>query len=168
MTYLFMLVTLICGAILQAVFPTWAGFGQAHAPILLGLVLYYSLTHERALMLQTAVLAGLLQDALGMIPLGYSSFCFCVVALIAGKYKETVFSREMITHVFFGGLASGGVTLTLYLLLGKDDLVILRPLWALLKIVGSMILGMVIIPLEFKLLEALDRMLGNITPRESS
>ena len=100
-------------------FPTCRWLGQANAPILLGLVLYYALAHSRGTMLQAAIFAGLLQDALGMIPLGYSSFCFCVVALVVSKFKDMVFVHELVTHMLFGALASGAVTLALYGLLAQ-------------------------------------------------
>lgn len=158
---------LVAGALLQAVFPTWRWLGYAHAPILLGVVLYYALEHSRGMMLQAAILAGLVQDALGMIPLGYSSFCFCIVAVVASRFKDIVFVHELVTHTLFGALASGGVTLALYGLLGKDDLILLRAGWAIWKTVGAALLGAVLVPLEFEILEAADRMLGNVEERET-
>lgn len=166
MTGLLMCFVLIAGAVLQAVFPTWRWLGEANVPVLMGVVLYYTLAHQGRLMLPAAILAGLLQDALGMIPLGYSSFCFVVAALIISKFKDLVFVHELVTHMSFGALASGAITLALYALLAHDGAVSLRPAWAALKTVGSMVLGAVVIPLEFELLEALDRMLGNVELRE--
>lgn len=160
-----MLSALVLAAVLQAVFPTWGWLGHANAPILMGVVLYYSLAHSLGMTLTTAVLAGLLQDALGMIPLGYSSFCFCLVALLVSKFKDIVFVHELVTHVLFGALAGGGVTLALYILLGKDGLVALQPGWAALKTFGSMLLGAALVPLEFEILGAVDRVLGNVESR---
>jgi len=167
MKILLMLLALVAAAILQAVFPTWRWTGQATAPILLGVVMYYALSHSRATMLQAAILAGLLQDALGMIPLGYSSFCFCMVGLGVSKFKDMVFVHELVTHMIFGGLASGLVTLGLYMLLSKDDLVTLRPAWAFLKITGSLLLGALIVPLECEVLTSLDRMMGTVGTEEA-
>ena len=153
MKILLMLLALVAAAILQAVFPTWRWTGQATAPILLGVVMYYALSHSRATMLQAAILAGLLQDALGMIPLGYSSFCFCMVGLGVSKFKDMVFVHELVTHMIFGGLASGLVTL--------------RPAWAFLKITGSLLLGALIVPLECEVLTSLDRMMGTVGTEEA-
>ena len=61
----------------------------------------------------------------------------------------------------------GFVTLMLYILLAQGGLVTLRAGWGLLKILGSMLLGAVVVPLEFEVLESLDRMLGNVEARES-
>jgi rod shape-determining protein MreD len=166
MTSLLMSLALIGGAVLQALWPTWRWLGHAHAPVLMGVVLYYALAHSRRHMLQAAILAGLLQDALGMIPLGYSSFCFTVVALLVSKFQDMVFVHESLTHMSFGALTSGAVTLALYGLLSKDDLVSLQPGWAALKTFGSMLLGAVVVPLVFETMESLDRMLGNTEARE--
>jgi len=161
-TALVMMVALVCGAALQAVLPTWRGVGEATAPVLMGVVLYYALTHGRPIMLAAAIVAGLLQDSLGLVPLGYSSFCFCAAGLAARKFREVIFPREIVTHMLFGALVSGEATLGLFLLLRKDGLVALRPAWVAVKVLGAMILGMVIVPLEFRLLGSMDRMLGNV------
>lgn len=167
MKVLLMYFSLVGAAVLQAVFPTWRWLGHAHVPVLLGVVLYYALEHSRGMMLQAAVLAGLLQDALGMIPLGYSSFCFIVVAVIASKFKDIVFVHELVTHMLFGALCSAGVTLALYGLLSREDLVALGFGWALWKTAGSLLLGAILVPLTFELLEAADRMLGNVEEGEA-
>ncbi|OQA28093.1 MAG: hypothetical protein BWY59_00859 [Verrucomicrobia bacterium ADurb.Bin345] len=166
MTSLTMVFAMVCGAVLQAILPTWRWLGHANVPVLMGVVLYYAVTHPRGLLLGAAVVGGLLQDALGMIPLGYSSFCFCVVALLAARFKDMVFEHELVTHMFFGALASGLFTLLLYGLLAGSDVVVLRPRWGVLKVFGSVILGGVIVPFVFETMTALDRMLGNVESRE--
>ena len=166
MIRLLLFMAIIVGAVAQAVFPTFRWLGQANAPILLGLVLYYALAHSRGTMLQAAIFAGLLQDALGTIPLGYSSFCFCIAALVVSKFKDMVFAHKLVTHMLFGALASGAVTLALYGLLAATGLVVmLAPGWTVLKVAGSMFLGAMIVPIEFELLAELDRMLGNTEGR---
>ncbi len=167
MTGLVLLFGLIIGAVLQAVFPTFRWLGHAGAPVLLGLVIYYALTHPRGTMLMAAILAGLFQDALGLIPLGYSSFCFCVVGLAVGHYKNEVFAQEGLTHVLLGAVAAGVVTLMLYVLLSQAELIRAPLSWALLKTGGSMALGAVIVPLEFLALRRMDGMMGNLETRES-
>jgi len=156
---------LVCGAVLQAVWPTWLWLGQASAPFLLGLVLYYALSHGDGFMLLAAVLAGLLQDALGLIPLGYSSFCFCLTALIVSRFREMVFSGDWPAHILFGAVAAAGVSLVLSLLLSHDGRLLIGPGWTILKAFGAGLLGAIVIPFEFRVLEALDRMLGNLHER---
>ena len=167
MTSLLMFMAILVGAVAQAVFPTFSWLGQVNAPVLLGLVIYYALAHSRGTMLQAAIFAGLLQDALCMIPLGYSSFCFCVVAVVVSKFKDMVFVHESVTHMLFGALTSGAVTLALYALLSAADLISLATGWTILKVAGSMFLGALIVPFEFELVAGLDRMLGNTHERTS-
>ncbi len=167
MTTLLMFMAILVGAVAQAVFPTFYWLGQVNAPVLLGLVIYYALAHSRGTMLQAAIFAGLLQDALCMIPLGYSSFCFCIVAVVVSNFKDMVFVHESFTHMMFGAIASGAVTLALYGLLSAAGLVSLAPGWVFLKGVGSVLLGAILVPFEFEFIEGLDRMLGNTDERTS-
>ena len=60
MTALLMWFVVVFGAVVQAALPAPAWLGQAQGPVLLGIVLYYGLAHSRGLMLQAAVVAGLL------------------------------------------------------------------------------------------------------------
>ena len=160
MTLLVMLFSLVIGAVAQALLPTWAWLGSAKAPVLLGIVLYYAFTRERNLMLFAAVLAGVLQDALGMIPLGYSSCCFCLVGLIVNRFRGSVFIFRGVTHCVVGGLASGLVTGCLALLLWKNRLIDFSAAWTFHKLLGAMALGAVVAPAVFRLIENLDIRLG--------
>ena len=161
-----LLFSLVCAAVLQTVFPTWFWLGQATPPILLGLCLHYAFHHELPFLMAASVLAGLLQDALGLIPLGYSSFLFCVVALLVSRYRDIIFVGAWLTHALFGALAAGCVTLALVVFLTGADLLVIHPAWAVVKILGAVLLGATIIPLEIQMLEALDRMLGNLEERD--
>lgn len=157
-----MIFALLCGAVLQALVPNWRVMGQAHVPVLLGIVLYYAFSSDRGLMWTAAVLAGLLQDALGPIPLGYSSFCFCLVALVVSRVREEVFAHEILLRAGAGALSAGAVTLALSVLLMNDRAVILSAGRVGFKLVGSALLGMVVAPVVFGAMEGLDRMLGNL------
>ena len=162
MMLLTLLFALGCGAILQGALPAWELFGHAKVPVLLGLAIYYALTRDRNWMLVAAVLAGILQDALGRIPMGYSSCCFCLVGLIVQRYREILFGFRAMTHLMVGALAGGGVTLLLVVLLAKDGLVEMQLGWALSKIVGAAALGALCTPVAFRLVETLDLKLGNL------
>ena len=166
MTLVVMLVSIVSGAVLQSFIPPLHWMGQSPAPILLGLVLYYTLEHNRARMFQAAILAGFFQDTLSLLPLGYSSFCFCVAGAMVSRFKNVVFVQQWITHMLFGALANAGVTLVLALLLIGNGLLVAGWSMILAKTMGSLLLGAVIIPLEFWVVEALDRMMGNIETRE--
>lgn len=162
-----LLFALIVGAVVQALTPNWRVMGQAHVPVLLGIVLYYSLSPDRALMWLAAVLAGFLQDALGQIPLGYSSFCFCLVALVVSRFREDVFAGDVLMHAVSGALSAGAVTLALSVLLVRDGAAVLSAGRLALKLVGSVLLGAAVVPVVFHALAGADRMLGNL-PEEAS
>ena len=167
MKILVLFFSLVAGAMVQAVLPTPDWLGHAHAPVLLSLVLFYALAHNETETIWAAVLAGLLQDALGQIPLGFSPFCFCLVGMAVGRFRDAVFEHAVLTHMLFGALASGAVTLVLSLLLWQQDLIHMGPLAMCYKALGGLAIGGVVVPVAFGLLAALDRMLGTVEPEKA-
>jgi len=160
MTLLVMVLALLMGAAVQALLPGWAWMGGAQAPILLALVLFYAFAHSRNTMLSCAFLAGLLQDALGQVPLGYSCFCFVLAGLMAQRYREDVVEGSIRTQMVFGGLAAAMVTLLLYGLLRHAAAITVPFALALRKMVGALLLGTVLTPLAFRVVIGLERQLG--------
>jgi cell shape-determining protein MreD len=152
------------GAVAQALLPTAPWLGQAHAPILLSLSLYYALTRPRAAALAAALAAGVLNDALGPIPLGYSSAGFAAAALAVSRYREEVFVWRHVTHMIFGALSSAGVTLALAALLQATGLVSLAPGLAALKTAGAFVLGAATLPAVYAVGRRIDTMLGLAAP----
>jgi len=157
-----MVVMLIGGAVVQTVVPSCGLLGGAKLPILLAVVLYYSLTRGIAATLVAAFLGGFLHDVLSRIPLGNSVFCFCIAGWLAGHFKNMVLSDSIITTVIFGGLANACVTLAFYLMLAQDGLVSYSAWWIVLKIFGALLLGMVCTPIVFYLAGLLDKLVGNV------
>lgn len=153
---------LFAAAIAQALLPAWTSIGLAKPPILLAAVVYYAFTRERERLLAVAVAAGVLQDALGMIPLGFSSAAFCLVGLLVDRFREKVFVFRVVTHFVVGALASGLVTALLALLLAKNGLLELPAAAAARKVVGAMVLGALFVPVVFRLLERLELALGTL------
>ncbi len=162
-----MIFMLICGAVLQAVIPTGAVLGEARVPVLQGLVIYYALTRRRSEALRVAVLAGFFHDALCMIPLGYSSFVLCCCAWVINKVRDEVFIEDWTTHLLFGALANGIVTLFLYVLLTQGGGLVMGLNALFLKCMGSVVMGAVVVPFVFRIATSLDRALGLIPMRES-
>ena len=154
-----MFMVMIGATLLQALLPGWAVLGNARYPVLLGVVLYYALNHKISVVIAAAFTAGLLQDSLGFVPLGYSSILFCGVALVAARYRGLVLSDAPITAVFFGGIASFGVSLILYLLLRSGGLVSCSGATAVMHILGSALLGIVTVPAVFICMKILHRAL---------
>lgn len=162
-----LLVSLVLCALVQAVVPPWTAMGQAKPPVLLGGVLYYALTRNNSLVIEAAVVAGLLQDSLGPIPLGYSVVAFLSVALLTNRFRERVFGEHWVTHVLLGIASAVLVTFMMHLLLvGSGMRTGVRPSFVLSKALGASLLGMFAIPVVFKLIERLDWLLGNVDLRE--
>jgi rod shape-determining protein MreD len=145
---------------LQAMFPPVRIFGQAKAPLLLSLSLYYALSRPAGVAMAAAFLAGFLQDALSFVPLGYSAFCFAIVAAVAGRFRKTVLTEAVVTPVFFGAIAGAAATLGLYVLLYRSDLACWPAGRLLAKTAGAGILGAACAPAVFALAGRLDRLVG--------
>lgn len=162
-----MIVALVVGAALQVAIPTPSWIGHSHLPVLLGIVIYYALLRDRALMVACAILAGLLEDSLGRTPLGFTSFAYCLAGWIIDAFRDTVLVRQFSTHAVFGAAANAGITVLIFLLLFKDGLVGFAPLWLLAKIVGTLALGALIVPLVVVLMTWLEQMVGNMEEGEA-
>ncbi len=161
MKQLLLWVTLLSCAMLQAVIPAWAALGQAKAPLLLAGVLYFALTRDELYVVESAVLAGLLQDSLGPIPHGASVFCFLSIGLLVHHYRERVFAEHWFTHMMLGFAASVFSTLFMALLLlstGQREGISFG--FVLSKALGMSILSLLCVPLLFRLLQALEHSLG--------
>ena len=156
-----MLFAVIVGAVLHAALPAaWLG-GTPLNPML-GIVIYYALMHGRLAMLGAAIVAGLIEDGMGMMPLGYSSFAYCLVGWMVEEFREVVLVREVPTHVLFGSLGACCSSLAEWLLLVKDGLVQPEPLVLLIRLLGSALAAAIVVPLVFALMVRIDTLVGNL------
>lgn len=168
MNGLVMAFLLIAAALLQAVSPAAVLLGQARWPALAAVVVYYALARERRDWLWAAVLAGLIQDGMGLIPFGYSSFAFCLLAVSIARFRDVVFVHEAVTHMLFGGWMAAGSTLILYLLLTSTGLIALSVGQGLHKVAGAALLGVIVTPLTFYGCARMDQLLGLVGSADSS
>ncbi len=160
MKVLALLFALITAALLQALLPAARWTGYAPAPMLVSLVVYYALLRPRFVLLAAAVGAGLVEDSLGQMPLGYSVFCYGVAGLVVEHYRDSLLVRQASTHVMVGAMVNLGVTLAVMLLLAKDGLIVPDLLHTVLRLVGALLLGGVTAPLVFWALAGLEQTLG--------
>jgi cell shape-determining protein MreD len=100
-----------------------------------------------------------------MIPLGYSSFLFCLAAWLVNRVREEVYIWHWTTHLLFGALLNAGVNLGLYLLLALNDLIGMRLFMLTLRVLGSALLGGVVVPLVFRVAQSLETRLGVMEKR---
>ena len=170
MNFVIMVVALLIGAAAQQVLPGLTLLGQAKAPIVLSIVLYYALHRSLSLMVLAAIAGGVLCDSLEALPMGYSAVVFSVLGIGAWLYRNVVFSARGVTHMVFGLLAGLGLTFGLYglLLVSEASLREVSWSWVALKAIGTALLGMILAPIVFTVLERLDRLTGNIVVEPSS
>ena len=157
---IFLFVTLLAAA-LQAAVPTFASTGFAPLPFLLGVVIYYALMHRPTRMVQAALVIGVLDDSLGMLPLGFSAFCFAAIGLVIARYRDMMSVSQWTTHAFLGALANFATTVVTWLLLAKDAQIHWPWNWLVFKFAGSLVTGAVLVPVIFALLHQLDHLMGH-------
>ena len=161
MTFILMILLLVTGATVQTLLPAYAILGQVKIPVMLAFVIYYALNQNRSTMLIAALLAGVLQDALSLSPLGYSSTIFIFVGWIISCYRGLVTADSFMTPIVFGAISGITATLMQALLLAHSEIINFQPLWILLRMLGSGFLGALITPVVFMLAKALDRAVGS-------
>lgn len=160
MNHIVIMLSLLLAAVLQTVWPAWESMGSSRLPLFVSVVLYFTLTRSTLEAVMVALLAGLIQDSLSGIPLGYSSFVFVLMTAFLDHFKDLLFAYQVVTQVFFGALACCLTTLSLYLLLRYGGHVEAMPGLLVRKFLGSMILGMIVVPLTCRTLVGFDRSLG--------
>jgi len=159
-TWVIMLVSLAAAALCQMWLPAPAWLGQAKFPALMAVVLYYALNHGTGVMFGCAFLAGMLQDALSPIPLGYSGICFALAGWIASRFRRTVLLDAAVTPLVFGAACGSGAALALYVMLARQGLVAWPYGRLLLKLVGTGALGALCTLAAFLAIGRLDRLVG--------
>ena len=160
MTPLMLLFWLIVGGTLQGVVPAWRHMGQPAFPFLLGVVLYAALRKKIRYFVGTAVLAGVIEDALSLAPLGSSACAFLVAGGLALLLREDFYADQPRTTTWFGALGAAAATGTMALLLRLEGLVSLSGRAILWRMAGAAMLGAVLIPLMFGLMRSMERRLG--------
>ena len=161
MTAAILVFLLLVGGLLQSLTPATPWLGASKPPFLMAVVLYYALVHSRGMALAAALLAGIMQDSLSLLPLGYSPLCFVAFTLVVVRARETLFRDSLFTVAMLGAWLSALTTLALYLLLRVSDFEMnCSPGWMGLKMGGSALLGLAVAPLVWALASALERHVG--------
>jgi rod shape-determining protein MreD len=159
MFWILMSLVLLVATLLQAHLPGIVFFGGARWPVLGSVVLYYALNHRRAAGLTAGLVAGLLLDMLSLVPAGYSVLLFCVMAMVAGRYRRLVLPEASVTAAFFGGLSGLLYASLLYGVLAHGTLQGCPPVLALARLVGGAVTGALAAPVVFLVMSALHRAL---------
>ena len=151
---------LIAGGTLQAAVPAWRHMGQPAFPILLGVVLYAALNKKARYFVAAAILAGLVEDALSLAPLGYSSCAHLAAGTLAVLLRKDFFADRAFTTSWLGALCAAASTGVMALLLRMKGLVVVSGGETLWRMAGAAVLAAVTMPVLFGLMRGLERRLG--------
>ena len=160
MTVLTLLFWLIVGGAVQAALPAWRHMGQPAFPVLLGVVLYAAVNKKARYFVAAALLAGLVEDALSLAPLGYSGCAFLAAGGLALLLRGEFFADKAHVVSCFGAACAAASTGTMALLLRAKGLVALSGGEIFWRMAGSAVLAAVVVPLLFGLMRGLERVLG--------
>jgi|GEM_PF-867855 len=164
MKIIILLFSAFFAAVLQKASPEIGAVG-IKLPLLQGVVVYYALTRRADMTLAAGLVAGLLHDALSLMPLGYSVLCFCAVGIVANRFRDVVFNESFLTIAFFGAVFAAVGTAALGAALRYGG--VMEVGWGriFLKAGGEAIAGLVCAPLIFRVLAGMDRLTGNAPRR---
>lgn len=157
MSRLLITLLLLTGSLIQTMLPPWNAFGGLELPVLTGILIYIVLHAKRSAMLYAAVLTALLHDAFSPAPMGLSIPFFILLAMAIHRIRHEVFSDLPVTYAIFGAGAAVLNTLyyTLFFLLSG-----MRPLSLrlfMLRLIGGLIAGVLIIPLTALIISKITR-----------
>jgi rod shape-determining protein MreD len=161
MTAAIMFFLLLVGGLLQSLIPASAWLGLSKPPFLMAVALYYALAHPRGTAVTAAILAGIIQDSMSLLPVGYSSLCFVLFGVFLAETREKLFGDSLFTVAILGASLGALTTLGLYLMLSLNSLVDAIPVWwVALKMGGTALLGLGVAPLVWWSAAMLERHVG--------
>lgn len=161
MTAAIMIFLLLVGGLVQSLMPAAALLGLSKPPILMAVALYYALAHSRGTAVIAAILAGIMQDSMSLLPVGYSAFCFVIFGVILAETREKLFGDSLLTVAILGAALGALTTLCLFLMLSLNSLADSIPLWwVVLKMGGTALLGFGAAPLVWWSAATLERHVG--------
>jgi rod shape-determining protein MreD len=141
-----MLGGIFLAALVQLYLPPWPIFGGAKPPVLAAMVLHYALHRPRREMWIAVFWAALLHDGLDPGPFGPALLAFPVIGLLANRIRSEIFVDGLITQMICGALGAWIlvlVTLLVYVAGGQRPV---DPLFAVLRFIGTGLLGMAALP----------------------
>ena len=157
---------LLLAAVLQGAVPPLPVLGGAKLPFLLSVALYYTVAHEMGAMVVAIVTAAVAQDALGLIPMGFSLPLFFLVCMAFLSGRHSLQMDEILTRMMIGGIAGFTVTLGLFLALVWTGAIHVDMGRGVARALGTAVTGSLTTPLIFGLAGWLDRAAGNVLPEQ--
>ncbi len=141
MTWVVMILSLIMAALAQTLCPPADWLGDAKPPFLTAVVLYYALYREGKFLFVAGLLAGLFQDALCDMPLGYSAMWLTAIGVACFRIRRVILTQAVLTHVALGIAVGGLVTAGLALSLAARGALSVSAGTVAWKVLGGALLG---------------------------
>ncbi len=157
----YMLLIIVCGALLQQVLPAMAPLGGMKPPILAAMALHHALRKGSPDFWMAVGLAALLQDGLEMGSFGPAALAFPAMAMGARRIRNEIFSDGLVTQLALGavmGLFTALTTLLIYSATGQRGF---SAGMVLLRLFGSLVLGMATLPLVSRTINWMESLIPN-------
>lgn len=160
MTLLSLLFWLLVGGTLQVLMPAWRYMGQPAFPFVLAVVLYAAMSKKSRYFVMMALLGGILEDSLSLAPLGFSGCALLAAGGVATLLRADFFTFRATAVSVLGALCTAVATGVMAMLLHVKGLIVLTPAETGWRMLGSALLGAIVVPVMFRLMQALERRLG--------
>lgn len=146
MDRLFIFGGIAIGALIQLFLPAWPALGGIKPPVLVAFVLYYALRRSSHGMWVAVFWAALLHDGLNLGGVGPALIGFPALAALVHRVRLEIFMDGLMTQLIFGAVGSMLVMLIAVLVYTISGQRTFNFGYALLRIVGSGVLGLVMLP----------------------
>ena len=141
-----MLGAIFIAALVQLYLPPWPIFGGTKPPLLAAMVIHYAMHRSRREMWLAVFWAALVHDSLDPGPFGPALLAFPIIGLLASRIRSEIFVDGLITQMICGALGAWILILVTLIVLTIGGQRPLNPGYALLRFIGSGLLGMVALP----------------------
>lgn len=148
------------GALAQTLLPNIGWAGDSPVPLLTALALVYALRASPGFALAAALLAGVCQDSLSLMPLGYSSFGFGLCALVVQRYRDLMVVDSWFTHVVLGAVCGFAVNLLTGVFLVAGGMAEVSAWHLAIRTAGAAVLTALVTPLVFAVVRHVEGRLG--------
>lgn len=147
--FIWLLLLFFSALIIQQRLPQWGLFGGLKPPLFTSVMIYASFRLKDKNAWIVSIASAFLYDSLEPGPYGPALLSFPILTLLIIRFRKNLFHEGLITQIFCGAI-SGLITIifSIFIYLITDA----RPLdFIFIRVVGSMILGAISLPLCSKL-----------------
>jgi cell shape-determining protein MreD len=159
-----MLAIIVLGALIQQALPGWALLGGLKPPVLAAMAVHHAFRKGSPDLWMAVFFAAVLQDGLELGSFGPALLAFPLAGLAAYRIRNEIFLDGLVTQLVVGaalGLFTAFIALLIYSITGQRTV---PPGLALIRLLASMLLGMVTLPVVSRTINWLESLIPK--PRE--